>query len=88
MAEVKLKLVSQEGDIFEVEDKVACKSNLVKNNFEDLVTEEDIPLPNVKSVILQKVIEYCEHHRDDDPPEIEKPLKSAFLQEVVNPWDC
>jgi len=26
---------------------------------------ENIPLPNVSGDILEKVIEYCEHHRDD-----------------------
>eukprot|EP00362_Geleiidae_sp_MMETSP1317_P000173 CAMPEP_0201281078 /NCGR_PEP_ID=MMETSP1317-20130820/1276_1 /ASSEMBLY_ACC=CAM_ASM_000770 /TAXON_ID=187299 /ORGANISM="Undescribed Undescribed, Strain Undescribed" /LENGTH=63 /DNA_ID=CAMNT_0047589993 /DNA_START=132 /DNA_END=323 /DNA_ORIENTATION=+ len=55
---------------------------------EDSGYEEDIPLPNVKSSILNKVIEYCTHHRDDEPPEIEKPLKSAYLSEVVPPWDA
>ena len=62
MAEVKLKLISAEGTIYEIEENVACKSQLIKNMVEDAGTSEEIPLPNVKSEILEKVIEYCRHY--------------------------
>jgi S-phase kinase-associated protein 1 len=88
MAEVKLKLQSQEGQIFEVEDSVACKSQLIKNMVEDSGTDEEIPLPNVKSEVLEKVIEYCRHYKDISPEEIKKPLPSANLSEVVPAWDA
>lgn len=26
-----------------------------------------IPLQNISAAILQKVIEYCTHHKDDEP---------------------
>ena len=83
-----LKLLSSEGETFEVEEDVASKSMLIKNMVEDSGTDEEIPLPNVKSAVLAKVIEYCRHYRDAMPPEIEKPLKSAFLSDVVAPWDA
>jgi hypothetical protein len=41
--------------------------------------EEEIPLPNVKYATLTKVMEYCTLHRNDTPPEIEKPLRSNNL---------
>ena len=88
MAEVKLKLVSAEGNTYEVEENVACKSQLIKNMVEDAGTAEEIPLPNVKSEILEKVIEYARHYKDSNPQEIEKPLKSAMLQDVVPAWDA
>ena len=88
MAEPMLKLQSQEGRVFEVEESVASKSLLIKNMVEDSGTDEEIPLPNVKSAILEKVIEYCRHYRDQIPPEIEKPLKSAVMQDVVPAWDA
>jgi len=37
--------------------------------------------------ILEKAMEYCEYHKKDNPPEIEKPLKSKNLSDVVCPWD-
>ncbi len=50
---------------------------------EDSGADEDIPLPNVKSAILKKIIEFCRHAKDSPPNEIEKPLKSASMQDVV-----
>ena len=61
-------------------------SILIKSMLEDSGEEEDIPLPNVKSHILKKIIEYCQHIKDNPPPEIEKPLRSANMHDVVDEW--
>lgn len=137
-----VELVSQEGDSFQVERKVAKMSELVKTMvsgeslFRARVTfasiaraastvpgspdrhhhhhhhhsmvhtstlpaprsvflsrraddddeQQEIPLPNVKSEILGKVIEFCRHYNEDPMTEIEKPLKSANMHEVVQEW--
>merc|ERR1719436_1829777 len=83
-----LKLRSSQGEIFEVECGVACMSTLVKNMVDDSGTDEEIPLPNVKTAILSKVLDYCKHHKDHPPEEISKPLKSINLLECgVSEWD-
>ncbi|CAJ1419236.1 unnamed protein product [Effrenium voratum] len=88
MAEDKLKLKSSQGEIFEVEPEVATMSTLIKNMVEDSGTDEEIPLPNVKTAILSKVIDYCKYHKDSPPEEIQKPLKSTNLVECgVSEWD-
>ncbi len=46
---------------------------------DDSGTDEEIPLPNVKTAILSKVIDYCKYHKDSPPEEIQKPLKSTNL---------
>jgi len=46
----------------------------------------EIPLPNVKSQVLVKVIEFCEHHLQEPMTEIEKPLKSSVMADVVQKW--
>jgi len=46
----------------------------------------EIPLPNVKSQVLMKVIEFCEHHLQEPMTEIEKPLKSSVMADVVQKW--
>ena len=46
----------------------------------------EIPLPNVKSQVLHKVIEFCEHHLNEPMTEIEKPLKSQVMADVVQKW--
>ena len=33
-------------------------------------------------------MEYCERHRNDTPPEIEKPLKTSNLYELVDEYDA
>lgn len=55
---------------------------------EDTGGEEDIPLPNLSTHILQKIIEYCEYHKNDQPEEIEKPLRTTNLAELVDSWDA
>mmetsp|Transcript_8350 Transcript_8350/g.29478 ORF Transcript_8350/g.29478 Transcript_8350/m.29478 type:complete len:199 (-) Transcript_8350:622-1218(-) len=60
----RVNLMSQEGDQFEVEVKVAKMSELVKTMIPEEADEDDeeaqeIPLPNVKSHVLAKVIEFC-----------------------------
>lgn len=69
--------VSKEGDTFEVPLDIAKLSNLVlttlgeeedggdDDNDEDDIIE--IPLPNVKSSVLAKVIEYCTHYKLVEP---------------------
>ena len=86
--EKKLKLVSQEGEKFEVTKKVAVQSELVKTMAEGDKEENEIPLPNVKASVLRKVVEYMKYHVDNPAREIEKPLKSANMAEVVSQWDA
>jgi len=53
---------------------------------DDDAESQEIPLINVKSPILSKVIEFCKHHLEEPMNEIEKPLKSANMSEVVQDW--
>jgi S-phase kinase-associated protein 1 len=88
---MKVKLVSMDGEAFEVEAKVAVMSQLVQT----LVADEqegdevqEIPLPNVKAPVLAKVVEFCQHHKDAPMAEIQKPLKSNVLSDCVDEWDA
>jgi len=83
-----LKLVSQEGEKIEVPKRIAVQSELVKTMSEGDKEENEIPVPNVKSAILRKVIDYMKYHVDNPAREIEKPLKSANMSEVVSQWDA
>ena len=86
----RVNLMSQEGDQFEVEVKVAKMSELVKTMIPEEADEDEeaqeIPLPNVKSHVLAKVIEFCRRYAEEPMSEIEKPLKSANMHEVVQEW--
>lgn len=49
---------------------IGCeRSVLIKNMLEDVgESDQSIPLANVSSAVLRKVIEYCEHHRGEPLP--------------------
>ena len=59
-----VKLISAEGSEIEVDLETAQMSVLIKSMIEDSGPEEDIPLPNVKKAILEKVIEFCQHLKE------------------------
>ncbi|KAJ6797666.1 SKP1-like protein 1A [Iris pallida] len=60
----KITLKSCDGEEFEVEEAVAMESQTIRHMVEDGCAENGIPLPNVNSRILSKVIEYCKKHVD------------------------
>ncbi|CAK8574919.1 unnamed protein product [Lathyrus sativus] len=58
-----INLKSSDGEIFEIEKGVALESQTIKYMIEDDCADETgIPLPNVTSKILAKVIDYCKKH--------------------------
>ena len=68
-------LVSGEGESFDVPLSVAKMSELVKTMITEDPDDEDvqeIPLPNVKSSILAKVIVFAQHYKTEPMTEIEK----------------
>ncbi|KAL5200683.1 hypothetical protein ABZP36_021886 [Zizania latifolia] len=63
MGEKKMiTLKSSDGEEFEVDEAVAMESQTIRHMIEDDCADNGIPLPNVNSKILSKVIEYCNKH--------------------------
>lgn len=80
----KINLKSRDGDIFEVDEAVALESKTIKHIIEDDCADTTgIPLPNVTSEILAKVIEYCKKHVEASISE-EKPAADDGLKA----WDA
>ncbi|KAL2164354.1 hypothetical protein VTH06DRAFT_3570 [Thermothelomyces fergusii] len=65
----RVTLASNDGSHIEVDRVVAERSMLIKNLIEDLgdeaIANSPIPIPNVNDAVLRKVVEWCEHHRND-----------------------
>jgi S-phase kinase-associated protein 1 len=90
-ADTTISLMSKEGDAFPVPVGVAKMSELVKSMIDedddgDGDNGQEIPLPNVKATVLKKVIEFCTHYNTEPMSEIEKPLKSSTMSQVVQRW--
>ena len=82
------KLKSQDGKIFEVEEKYLSMSKFFKdllNDFPD--PNQEIEINQVDGKTLEKIIEYLKHYETEKPKEIPKPLPNNDLKPVLNDWD-
>ncbi|GLJ36408.1 hypothetical protein SUGI_0730980 [Cryptomeria japonica] len=82
--ECKVRLKSSDDEMFEVDQAVVFESETIKNMIEDTGVESVVPLPNVSSNILAKVMEYCKYHVEAAKTSEEK---SAISEEDVKKWD-
>ncbi|KAG8709894.1 hypothetical protein FRC08_017918 [Ceratobasidium sp. 394] len=65
-------LVTFDNGQFTVDKDVAERSVVIKNLLGDSgESDQLVPLPNVSSSVLKKVLEYCEYHRNEPLPAAE-----------------
>ena len=96
----RITLQSGDGEMFPVDLDVAKKSRTIRTMLEDLGIEtendgeeikETLPLPNITAMILKKVIDWCEFHKDDkeSDDQEEAPNGERKQREIVplSDWD-
>ena len=83
----QITLVSSDGEKFPVSEKAVRRSLLIKGIIDDYPDDPEVPLHNVKSSILTKIIAYLEKYAETEPKEIERPLPSNNYNECVDSWD-
>ena len=83
-----MKLITSDGEVFEIDGKIAALSGLLV----DFVNEdgsgdqdEPIPLANVTSDVMKKVIEWAEHHKDDPTQEENEEERRT---DDISAWDA
>uniref|UniRef100_G1Q6P6 S-phase kinase-associated protein 1 n=1 Tax=Myotis lucifugus TaxID=59463 RepID=G1Q6P6_MYOLU len=86
-----IKLLSSDGEIFEVDVEIAKQSVTIKTMLEDLGMDDEgdddpVPLPNVNAAIFNKVIQWCTHHKDDPPPPEDDENKEKRTDDIPV-WD-
>jgi S-phase kinase-associated protein 1 len=81
----KITLKSSDGESFEVDKAVALELQTIKHMIEDNCADvNEIPLPNVTSKILIKMIEYCKKHLEVARSEEDK---SCNNENDLKAWD-
>ncbi|KAF4996094.1 s-phase kinase-associated 1 [Fusarium heterosporum] len=88
----KVWLASNDSAIIEVDRAVAERSMLIKNMLEDIGDEmiaqsNPIPIPNVNEAVLRKVIEWCDHHRNDPPQAQDDESDARKKTTDIEEWD-
>ncbi|PWN35323.1 putative negative regulator sulfur controller-3 [Meira miltonrushii] len=84
-----VQLSTSDNEIFNVDRDVAERSVLLKTMLDDLPEAEEnpIPLSNVSSNVLKKVLEYCAHHRGDPAPPTDESEESRKRTTDIGDWD-
>jgi len=85
-----VSLTSSDGADITVERAVVERSILIKNLLEDLPdasTTESIPIPNVNEAVLRKVLEWCEHHKNDPAASSDDDSDSRKKSTDIEEWD-
>ncbi|KEY67152.1 hypothetical protein S40285_00219 [Stachybotrys chlorohalonatus IBT 40285] len=88
----KIWVNSNDGATIEIDRAVADRSILIKNMLDDLGDEminqdNPIPIPNVNEAVLRKVIEWCEHHRNDPPQAQDDESDARKKTTDIEEWD-
>jgi S-phase kinase-associated protein 1 len=83
-----LTLVSSDGDAFEVSQAVLnmCGWATTAQEVADSSGDLELTVPITNTHVLRHVVEFCNHHIEEPMNEIEKPLVSANMREVVPIW--
>lgn len=83
-----VKLKSVDGVVYTVDRKVLEQSVLLKNMMTDIGDDiSEIPIPNVQSNVLRKVLDYCEHHKNDPLNVAGEDSSNRAKSNEISTWD-
>ena len=85
----KIVLVDKEGGRQEVDSRVLEMSEYIKEKKSNHDIENNtLVLDNISGTTLSRIITFCTYHLDNPLAEIERPLKSSNMRDVVSEWDA
>jgi len=86
MEDSNVTILSKEGDSFTITRQQAELSELLKPFIAEGSGDEPVPVPDVSSKVIKYIIQFMENYVADPMKDIEKPLKSTIMKEVVQEW--
>jgi hypothetical protein len=84
--------IASDGERLEVANDIAMMAGIVKTVMDDDDGDDEkkgtkeFPMVNVTGTILRKVIEFCEHFREEEMTPISKPIMQDTLDDLVPQW--
>lgn len=86
-----IKLQSSDGEIFETDVQIAKCSGTIKTMLEDCGMDDEeeavVPLPNVNSAILRRVLQWANYHKDD-PVSTDDDENKEKRTDDISSWDA
>lgn len=92
---IMVQLITSDSEVIETSLKIAKMSGTIDHMINDIGLGElggGIPLYNVSGKTLQKVLVYCEHHKNDTPPPEKKSHEDDDNEDTredvkIDDWD-
>jgi S-phase kinase-associated protein 1 len=84
----QVTLITKDNVRVSVDRKIIQQSVLIKTMMEDNTEETELDIPNIENVYLQKILKYLNHHFENPAKEIEKPVRSNNIEEIVSKFDA
>ena len=86
--EDSIKLVTKDGKEIEISKKASNLSELLKCAINDYPKEISFPLNDLDEKCGEKIKEYLTHYNGEAPKEIEKPINSNDIKNLVDEWSA
>jgi S-phase kinase-associated protein 1 len=92
MSNTTVQLITSDGKKIIGDSSLINASKFIQDMIHDMNSDAsvptiEIPLVNINSVILNKVVEFCIHHRDDPPFTAETLNKFRQQANMTDHWD-
>jgi S-phase kinase-associated protein 1 len=83
-----IHLISKSGKAHTIKKSALVLSNVIKTMIEYDTKEREIPLSALNDDVLEKIIVFMEYHENVKFTEVEKPIKSTNIRDLVSYWDA